>query len=77
MRRITGALAQRIIFLAEGKNETPEKIGQLLGLPVGAVVRILQNRANSTVRVLENAHGFRRKNQNVPSFSGKQCVKSI
>jgi hypothetical protein len=72
MRRMTGALAQRIIFRAESKNETPEVIGQRLGLTVHAVLRILANRTNSTVRVLENAHGFRRKNQNVPSFSGQR-----
>jgi hypothetical protein len=72
MRRMTGPLAQRVIFWAESGNETPEEIGQRLGLTVRAVLRILENRTNSSIRVLENAHGFRRKNQNVPSFSGQR-----
>jgi hypothetical protein len=69
MRRMTGALAQRILHLSETQHLDDAKIGQRLGLPINTVRRILANRANSSIRVLENAHGVRRKNQNVPSFS--------
>jgi hypothetical protein len=69
---MTPALAQRILHLAESQHLDDARIGQRLGLPINTVRRILANRANSTIRVLENAHGVRRKNQNVPSFSGQR-----
>ena len=69
MRRMTASLAQRIIFLSECQHLDDARIGQKLGLPINKVRETLANRANSSIRVLENAHGVRRKNQNVPSFS--------
>jgi hypothetical protein len=51
MRRMTGALAQRIIFLSESEKDDPAKIGQSLGLPIASVNRILNNREQSTIRV--------------------------
>jgi hypothetical protein len=51
MRRMTGALAQRILHLAESKHEDEAAIGQKLGLPIASVNRILHNRAGSTIHV--------------------------
>jgi hypothetical protein len=48
---MTGALAQRVLFLSESKHQDPAKIGQELGLPIASVNRILHNRAGSTIHV--------------------------